>query len=87
MSPTSSWIGTINGGSEMMRGSPSTSWVSLANAFRLSLVCAFAAAFLTVLICCLCFSAASPATSCWTSSREYQTLRLPIAANDRIPSR
>ena len=40
-SATSSSIGTISGGSLTIRGSPSTRWVSFANALRLSFVRAF----------------------------------------------
>ena len=40
--PRSSSIGTISGGSEMIRGSPSTRRVSLSKAFMLSLVRDFA---------------------------------------------
>ena len=44
-SGASSSIGTISGGSLMIRGSPSTRWVSFENALRLSFVRAFSTFF------------------------------------------
>ena len=79
--------GTISGGSETMRGSPSTRCVSFANALRLSFVRAFSAAFATLAAWCF---------ACWswrfrsivsTSRRAYQTSRLRASASLRIHSR
>ena len=78
---------TINGGSETMRGSPSTSSVSFANAFMLSFVRALAAAFATVAACCFACCARSRCSIVSTSSRAYQTSRLPASASFRIHSR
>ena len=86
-SSASSAIGTISGGSEMMRGSPSTTCVNLANAFMLSFVRAFATPRSIALACFLSFWARRFATMSVASSLEYQTPRLFIAANSRIASR
>ncbi len=70
-----------------MRGSPSTSSVSFANAFMLSFVRALAAAFATVAACCFACCARSRASIVSTSSRAYQTSRLRASASFRIHSR
>ena len=81
----SSSIGTTIGGSLLMRGSPSTISVSLANALRLSFVRALA----TLRSNCLTsFFVACP-RNCWivssTSRRTYQRSRFGIAAKLRHP--
>ena len=84
---TSSSIGTISGGSETIRSSPSTTVVSLLKAFMLSFVCALAA---PAAIAFSCFFAFAPRSLAWISSavsRAYQTSRLLISANSRIASR
>ncbi len=70
-----------------MRGSPSTSCVSFANAFRLSLVRAFAAAFATVSAWCFACCSRSRRSIVSTSSWAYQTSRLRASASLRIHSR
>ena len=83
----SSSIGTISGGSLMMRGSPSTRWVSFSNACMLSLVRDFS------MLASAFFSrfgstpAVNSATACSTDRCAYQTSRLRICAKAVIASR
>ena len=86
-SAASSAAGTISGGSETMRGSPSTSCVSFAKAFRLSFVLAFSAACTTVAAWRPAFRSARFRSSVSASRCAYQTSRLRATASFRIQSR
>ncbi len=91
-SPATSSIGTISGGSPVIRGSPSTIVVSLPKAFMLSFVrplATFASIRFSSPSCVLRAqpAAGSRAISSSMSIREYQSGRLPIAENVRMLSR
>ena len=71
----------------MIRGSPSTRWVSLAKACMLSFVRAFAMAASVFATCAAVNSRAYCATVFSTSRCAYQTSRFVLAANSRIAVR
>ena len=79
-------IGTISGGSPMMRRSPSTILVSFASAFVLSFVCAFSIVFWSILAP-LRFVPPYSLSRRSASRRAYQTCRAVIAANAAIALR
>ena len=80
-------IGTISGGSAMIRGSPSTMRVSLEKAVMLSLVRALARVF-SVRLTCLALNCDPNSCSTLSMSRwAYQTSRFFIAAKPAIAVR
>ena len=80
-------MGTMSGGSLTIRGSPSTTWVSLSNAWMLSFVRAFSTRRSASLRPFLSSSAWSRGSPSWICMRAYQTSRLRIDANSRIAVR
>ena len=86
-SPAISSIGTMTGGSLAMRGSPSTTSVSFANALRLVFAFAFATFRSWRLSCSLVAPCEKSARMSSTSRRVYQSSRLLRPANRVIASR
>ncbi len=85
--PARSSIGTITGGSLMIRGSPSTISVIFANAFRLSLALAFATFCSKRRRCSALARAVQRAASSARSDRAYHRSKLRMPANVAIASR